>query len=146
MSGYILDTNTCIYWLKGMEEIRRKIEQVGTDNLRMTVITLAELRYGAYNSQKVEENLKNIDNFLRKVRVLFLNEDAANKFGKIKVDLRRAGQIIDDFDILIAAITLSNDDTLVTNNIEHFKRIEGLKCENWLENRNETNNPKLPHR
>jgi tRNA(fMet)-specific endonuclease VapC len=71
---------------------------------------------------------------LRKVRVLFLNEDAANKFGKIKVDLRRGGQIIDDFDILIAAITLSNDGILVTNNIEHFKRIEGLKFENWLEN------------
>lgn len=134
MSGYVLDTNTCIYWLKGREEIRRKIEQVGTDNLRMTVITLAELRYGAYNSQKVEENLKNIDDFLRKVRVLFLSEDAADKFGKIKADLRGAGQIIDDFDILIAAITLSNDGVLVTNNIEHFKRVERLKYENWLEN------------
>jgi len=134
MSDYVLDTNTCIYWLKGREEIRRKIEQVGTDNLRMTVITLAELRYGAYNSQKVEENLKNIDDFLRKVRVLFLSEDAADKFGKIKADLRGAGQIIDDFDILIAAITLSNDGVLVTNNIEHFKRVERLKYENWLEN------------
>ncbi len=134
MSGYVLDTNTCIYWLKGREEIRWKIEQVGTDNLKMTVITLAELRYGAYNSQKVEENLKNIDDFLRKVRVLFLSEDAADKFGKIKADLRGAGQIIDDFDILIAAITLSNDGVLVTNNIEHFKRVERLKYENWLEN------------
>lgn len=134
MNDYVLDTNTCIYWLKGREEIRRRIEQIGTDNLRMTVVTLAEMRYGAYNSQKVEENLKNIDNFLRKVRVLFLNEDAANKFGKIKVDLCRGGQIIDDFDILISAITLSNDGILVTNNIEHFKRIEGLKFENWLEN------------
>jgi tRNA(fMet)-specific endonuclease VapC len=66
--------------------------------------------------------------------VLFLSEDAADKFGKIKADLRGAGQIIDDFDILIAAITLSNDGVLVTNNIEHFKRVERLKYENWLEN------------
>ena len=132
MSNYVLDTNTCIYWLKGREEVRRKIEQAGTNNLKMTIITLAELRYGAYNSQKVKENLKNINNFLRKVRVLFLNEDATNRFGKIKVDLRRSGQVIDDFDILIAAITLNNGGILVTNNTEHFKRIEGLKYENWI--------------
>jgi tRNA(fMet)-specific endonuclease VapC len=47
MNDYVLDTNTCIYWLKGREEIRRRIEQIGTDNLRMTVVTLAEMRYGA---------------------------------------------------------------------------------------------------
>lgn len=132
MSDYILDTNTCIYWLKGREEIRRKIEQVGTNNLKMTIITLAELRYGAYNSQKVQENLKNINNFLKKVRVLLLNEDSVDRFGKIRVDLRRSGQIIDDFDILIAAITLSNGGILVTNNTAHFERVEGLKVENWL--------------
>lgn len=132
MSDYILDTNTCIYWLKGREEIRKKIEQVGTNNLKMTIITLAELRYGAYNSQKVQENLKNINNFLRKVRALFLNEDSVDRFGKIRVDLRRSGQIIDDFDILIAAITLSNGGILVTNNTAHFERVEGLKVENWL--------------
>lgn len=132
MSDYILDTNTCIYWLKGREEIRKKIEQVGTNNLKMTIITLAELRYGAYNSQKVQENLKNINNFLKKVRVLLLNEDSVDRFGKIRVDLRRSGQIIDDFDILIAAITLSNGGILVTNNTAHFERVEGLKVENWL--------------
>ena len=63
MSDYVLDTDTCIYWLNGEEKIRRKVEQVGPDNLRLTIITLAELRYGAYNSQNVSENLKNIDNF-----------------------------------------------------------------------------------
>ena len=63
MSDYVLDTDTCIYWLNGEEKIRRKVEQAGPDNLRLTIITLAELRYGAYNSQNVSENLKNIDNF-----------------------------------------------------------------------------------
>ena len=133
MSHYVLDTDTCIYWLKGKEQIRNNVEQVDVDNLKVTIITLAELRYGAYNSQKVRENLKNIDNFLRKVRVLPLDEEATHRFGKIKVDLRRSGQIIEDFDILIASITMTHGATLVTNNVEHFKRIAGLSYENWLE-------------
>ena len=133
MSDYVLDTDTCIYWLNGEEKIRRKVEQVGPDNLRLTIITLAELRYGAYNSQNVSENLKNIDNFLRKVRVLPLDHDAADRFGKIKVDLRKKGQIVEDFDVLIASIALSHGGVLVTNNVEHFKRIAVLNYVNWLE-------------
>ena len=132
MTDYVLDTDTCIYWLKGEDKIRKKIEQVGSDNLKMTIITLAELLYGAYNSQKVKENLQNINNFLRKAKVLLLDQDAADRFGKIKVDLYRKGQIIDDFDILIASISLTYGAVLVTNNVEHFKRITGLGYENWL--------------
>lgn len=133
MSDYVLDTDTCIYWLNGEGKIRTKVEQVGPDNLRMTIITLAELRYGAYNSQNVSENLENINNFLRKVRVLPLDQDGSDRFGKIKVDLRKKGQMIEDFDILIASITLSHGGVLVTNNVEHFKRIAALNYVNWME-------------
>ena len=133
MSDYVLDTDTCIYWLNGEGKIRRKVEQVGPDNLRLTIITLPELRYGAYNSQHVSENLKNIDNFLRKVRVFPLDQDAADRFGKIKVGLRKKGQMIEDFDVLIASITLSYGAVLVTNNVEHFKRIAVLNYVNWME-------------
>jgi len=133
VTEYILDTDTCIYWLKGKEEIKRKVEQIGVNGLRVTIITLAELKYGAYNSQKVNKNLRNINNFLKEVKVLLLNEDAAERFGKIKADLRRSGQVIGDFDILIASIATANECTLVTNNINHFERIEKLQLENWLE-------------
>ncbi len=132
MREYVLDTDTCIYWLKGKEEILQKVKQIGTDSLRMTIITLAELKYGAYNSKKVNENLENIIKFLRKVRVLPLDSDAAERFGEIKTNLRKSGKIIQDFDILIASITLSHEGTLVTNNVDHFKRIPGLSYENWL--------------
>jgi tRNA(fMet)-specific endonuclease VapC len=131
MIEYVLDTDTCIYWLKGEEEIREKVEQVGTDSLRMTIITLAELKYGAYYSTKKRENLQNIDKFRRKVKVLPLNHDAAERFGVIKAELRMSGQVIQDFDILIASITLSHAGVLVTNNVDHFKGIRGLSCENW---------------
>jgi tRNA(fMet)-specific endonuclease VapC len=133
MTEYILDTDTCIYWLKGKQEIRRNVEHVGADHLKTTVITLAELRYGAYYSQQVKENLKTIDNFVRKVQVIPLNEESADLFGKIKTDLRRSGQIVEDFDILIACITITYGGILVTNNVNHFKKIGGLNYESWLE-------------
>ncbi len=90
------------------------------------------MRYGAYNSQKKEENLNNIDKFLKKTGVLSLDKNAADRFGKIKSDLRRKGQLIGDLDILIASITLEHNGILVTNNTEHFKRIADLSYENWL--------------
>lgn len=133
MIEYILDTDICIYWLKGKEELRKKVEQIGTDNLKITIITLAELKYGAYNSQKVQENLQKIKNFLAKVKVLQLDNAAAKYFGKIKSELRKNGKLIEDFDILIGSIVLSHGGVLVTNNIEHFKRISGLNYENWIQ-------------
>ena len=133
MNGYLLDTDICIFWLNGNEKIRKKVKKVGTVNLKASVITFAELRFGAYNSLKVKENLENINNFFRKVKVLLLDQDAADRFGKIKANLRRKGEIIGDFDILIASIALSHDETLVTNNTDHFERISELKYENWLE-------------
>lgn len=130
---YVWDTDTCIYWLKGREEIRRKVREIGEGNIGITLITLAELKYGAYSSQRVERNLKNIENLLQKVKVLNLDQDSVDRFGCIKAELRKRGKLIEDFDILIASMTLANDGILITNNTEHFKRIEGLKLENWLE-------------
>ncbi len=130
--NYVLDTDICIYWLNGNKRIRDKIMRIGTDSLRTTIITVAELRYGAYNSQKVEENLININKFLRKVRIIGLGKRAAERFGEIKAELRKKGELIGDFDIAIASITLNHKGILITNNIEHFKRIAGLHCENWL--------------
>lgn len=133
MSIYIFDTDTSIYWLKGKEQIRSKVLQVGPDNLRITIVTLAELNFGAYNSQRQDQNLNHLRDFFTKVRVLHLNEEAADKFGQVKAALRRSGEIIEDFDILIAAITLVQQDAiLVTNNTNHFQRIPGLRFENWL--------------
>ncbi|MDM8525323.1 hypothetical protein QUF80_18285 [Desulfococcaceae bacterium HSG8] len=82
MKPYVLDTDTAIYWLNGEEKIRKKVKQIGPSNLRITVITLAELKYWAYNSLKIKTNLNNIRKFLRKVRVFPLDQNAADIFGK----------------------------------------------------------------
>ncbi|MDP2992232.1 MAG: PIN domain nuclease, partial [Deltaproteobacteria bacterium] len=77
-------------------------------------------------------NLSHIRDFLRKVTVLSFDEKAADRFGQVKATLRKSGEIIEDFDILIASIAIVQNAVLVTNNTNHFERIPGLHLENWL--------------
>lgn len=128
---YILDTNICVYWLKGYENIEKKALEVGLEIISISFITLSELYYGAYKSQKKEKNILNIEKLKKKLFVVESNDMICEMFGKIKVALINKGDIIDDADIFIAACTLSENAVLVTNNEKHFERIDGLKLENW---------------
>lgn len=131
MGKFILDTDTCIYWLKGNERIEKKIIQAGLANIFITVITECELFYGAFKSSKKEKNLSVIRELKKKIQVLHTTNGIPYIYGKLKSDLESKGRLIDDADLLIASISLSNNITLVTNNVEHFRRIPGLKIENW---------------
>ena len=128
---YILDTNICVYWFKGNENIEKKALEVGLEGISISFITLSELYYGAYKSQKKEKNILNIEKLKEKLFVVESNDMICEMFGKIKVVLINKGDIIDDADIFIAACTLTENAILVTNNVKHFERIEGLKLENW---------------
>ncbi|MDP3104026.1 MAG: type II toxin-antitoxin system VapC family toxin [Candidatus Methanoperedens sp.] len=130
--NYLLDTNICVYWLKGYENIEAKAMEVGLVSLSISFITLSELYYGAYKSQKIKKNIHNIEKLKKKLYVIESSEAVCELFGRIKVSLKDKGNIIDDADIFIAACTLAEDVTLVTNNEKHFERIEGLRIENWL--------------
>jgi len=131
MDKFIIDTDICIYWLKGNENIERNIIKNGFENVFITVITECELFYGAFKSAKKEKNLTIIEELKKKIRILHTKEGIPYTYGKIKSDLEAKGQTLDDADLLIASITLSNNATLVTNNMGHFKRIRGLKLEDW---------------
>jgi len=128
---YILDTNICVYWLKGYENIEKKALEVGLEIISISFITLSELYYGAYKSQKKEKNILNIEQLKSKLFVVESNDMMCEMFGKIKVALINKGDIIDDADIFIAACALTENAILVTNNEKHFERIDGLKLENW---------------
>jgi len=130
--NYLLDTNICVYWLKGYENIEAKAMEVGLVSLSISFITLSELYYGAYNSKKIKKNIRNIGKLKKKLYVIESSEAICEHFGRIKVSLKDKGNIIDDADIFIAACALVEDVTLVTNNEKHFERIEGLRIENWL--------------
>lgn len=131
MSKFILDTDTCIYWLKGNENVERNIIRNGIENVFITVITECELFYGAFKSVKKEKNIAVVEELKKKIRTLHTREGASYLYGKIKSELEVRGQMLDDADLLIGSIALSNNATLVTNNSSHFKRISGLKVENW---------------
>jgi len=128
---YLLDTDTLIFWLKGNMKVEEMALSVGLAQLGYSVISHAELYFGAYNSEQVEKNLNAIEIVKQKLALVAFDADAARLFGKIKADLKQQGNIIMDADIMIAAITLANDLTLVTNNVKHFDRIVPLKVENW---------------
>ncbi|GAB4524265.1 MAG: type II toxin-antitoxin system VapC family toxin [Pleurocapsa sp.] len=128
---YLLDTDICIYWLKGKSTVRTKVEQVDWSNLAICVITATELYFGAYNSNKIEQNLKTAENFIQSITVLPLSNDTLKKFGQLKAQLRKVGTPVADFDLLIASVAIANNLILVTNNTRHYQRITGLNLENW---------------
>ena len=129
---YLLDTNICIYLLNGNEVLEEKVREIGVFSIYISNITLAELYFGAYNSRKVDANLKRIDLFKKNLTVYLDSDRSAETFGRFKSKLRYEGRIIEDFDILIASIASVNNCILVTNNTNYFERIEELKIENWL--------------
>jgi len=128
---YLLDTDTCIYWLNGRQSVRERLLAVGWGEIRICVITAAELYYGAYNSNRVTENLTRAEQFIQNLPVIPLNDNALRRFGELKAELRRIGQPIAEFDLLIASVALAENYILVTNNTRHYERISGLQLENW---------------
>lgn len=129
---YLLDTNICIYWFKGLMEIDKKISSVDIDDISVSAITIAELLYGAYNSMNVEKNITKVNEFEDATNVIDLDRESLEHYARIKAKLRAEGKMLDDFDILIAATAIVNDCILVTNNTKHFERIDGLTIENWI--------------
>lgn len=129
--NWLLDTDICIYWLKGNQKIELRAMQVGLDNLRVSFITISELYYGAFKSQRIQENLALVEILEERLTVIESDSGICSNFGKLKAHLEREGTIIDDADLFIAACALAMDSVLVTNNEEHFSRIKDLKAENW---------------
>ena len=128
---YLLDTDTIIYYLKGRESVKQKIINAGLKELSISIITLFELYYGAYNSNNVQKNTKRIETLKNTITVLEIDDSLFHQFGKIKSVLKKSGQGIGDFDLIIGITSLSKSLILVTNNTKHFQRIDGINIENW---------------
>lgn len=130
MKKYLIDTNTCIYYIKGKFELNKKFEKADPDNCFISEITLAELKYGVENSEKKEKKFKALNNFLTGVKIVPIFH-SLDLYAKEKARLRKAGTPIDDFDLLIGVTSVTHNLTLVTNNTGHFKRIKGIVIEDW---------------
>jgi len=130
---YLLDTDTVIYSLKGHESVAKNLREHIHDSIKISIITLMELYYGAYKSQRVESNLAKIKTLENSLEIVPLGLESAEVFGLYKSKLEKSGTLLDDFDLILASCALARNLTLVTNNIRHFGRIEGLKIANWTQ-------------
>jgi tRNA(fMet)-specific endonuclease VapC len=102
-----------------------------TEEVGISAITAAELRYGASKSDQPERNHQALDEFLYPFEVALYDEPAAKTYGTIRSALEKRGRPIGPMDLLIAAHAMSLDVRLVTNNTKEFQRVDGLEIENW---------------
>lgn len=128
---FLLDTDTIIYSLKGNQIVCQNLKQHENDSIAFCTITLMELYYGAYKSQKRTSNLAKIKKLEQVFEIIPIDTDSTEIFGVLKAQLEKSGTPLDDFDLVIAACALSHNLTLVSNNQKHFKRIDGLRLANW---------------
>jgi len=129
MKKYLIDSDILIYFLKGKQEVVERLSQIPIDDLYISRINYTELIYGAYNSAKINQNLKVIEPFLENFTVLEFTKASSLIFAKEKARLKKSGNIIADMDLMIASIAIENDCTLISNNMKHFERIQNLELE-----------------
>lgn len=131
---FLLDTNICIYVIKQKPiSVKQRFQAANSSDMGISIVTLAELEYGAAKSQNPERNRKILTTFCVPFEIVGLSEEDARILGNIRANLERRGLPIGSYDLLIAAQALSRSLTLVTNNVREFQRIEGLIIENWVD-------------
>lgn len=129
---YLLDTNICVFVIRRKSPVvLRRFQQFQPDELGISTVTLAELRYGADKSGNPAKNHLALDGFLAALEIVEFDAPAADWYGGVRADLEKRGCPIGPLDTMIAAHALRLDLPLVTNNIDEFRRVTGLAVENW---------------
>lgn len=130
---YLIDTNICIYIMnKRPAGVIKKFKQFELGEVGISTITVSELQYGVAKSTHRKENQQRLEQFTAPLEILTYDEMAAGAYGYIRFQLEKDGHPIGPLDLLIAAHALSQNLILVTNNDKEFRRITGLKVENWI--------------
>lgn len=132
MKGYLLDTNICIFYMKGRYQLDEKIAKVSQNNCYISEITVAELLFGAARSANKEKHLKQIASFIGQFKILPIY-NTLSVFADKKAELYAKGQPIDDFDILIGATAIYHKLVMITENVKHLNHLSSIKIENWIE-------------
>lgn len=128
---YILDTNTLIYFFKGMGRVSEKLLSVPPQEIGLPAVVLYELSVGIAKSFSPEKRRMQLDQFSGVVNILPFDREEARHAAGIRAALEAEGRFIGPYDILIAATALSNKGVLVTHNLKEFSRIDGLQLEDW---------------
>ncbi len=127
----LFDTDTCVEILRGNKKVIEKFANANT-TVAVSFITVAELYYGAEKSNNTAKNITKIEKMLLAFEIIESSIEIEQRSGKIKANLDKKGNLIEDADIFIASTCLEKCETLITGNEKHYSRIQGLKIENWI--------------
>jgi tRNA(fMet)-specific endonuclease VapC len=129
----MLDTNICIYIIKRQpQSVLQRFSSFSVGDLGISVITLAELEYGARKSTRPGRNREALEEFISPLEVAVFDRQATVAYGNIRAVLERRGHPIGSMDLLIAAHALTLGVRLAINNVKEFKRVPNLPVENWV--------------
>jgi len=127
--SYLVDTDWAVHWLHGNERIRQRMEELRGQGLALSAVSLAELWEGVHYSRDPLQSEHGLNDFLRRVSFVSIDEETCKLFGKERGRLRAAGKRVADFDLIIGVTARRHDLTLLTNSRRHFENIEGLRIE-----------------
>jgi tRNA(fMet)-specific endonuclease VapC len=130
---YYLDTNTCIYYLKGQyPSILKHFIDIKSDQITIPSIVKAELLYGVEKSQRKIENHRTVQLFLNAFQIADFDSESAVQYSTIRAQLEQKGTPIGPNDLIIASLVKAKKGILVTHNLKEFSRVEGLHLEDWV--------------
>jgi len=130
---YMLDTNICSYVLRSRPpSVKARFEKTGPGALAVSTVVLAELLYGAARRPKAVAIRREIADLVSRLTVIPWDEAAAEHYGALRAALEKAGTPLGAMDMMIAAHARSLGATLVSNDVRHFDRVEGLRVANWV--------------
>jgi tRNA(fMet)-specific endonuclease VapC len=133
---YILDTDTCIFLMRGGHPIlEKRVQEVPLQQQVISVMTFAELTYGvkASASAKRKQNQVALDNLALYLAIVPWPQDAAEHYAEIRLDLKKRGAQLGAAVLMIAAHARAMEAVVVTNNSKDFGRVKGLRVENWVQ-------------
>ncbi|TXI44446.1 MAG: type II toxin-antitoxin system VapC family toxin [Methylophilus sp.] len=129
----MLDTNICIALIKQKPAaVLKRFNDFQVGDICISSVTLAELRYGVAKSQFQEKNQAALDDFILPLEIMVFDESAASYYGALRASLEKKGTPIGAMDLMIGAHALSQNLTIVTNNVREFNRIPNLVVVDWF--------------
>jgi tRNA(fMet)-specific endonuclease VapC len=130
---YVLDTNTLIYFFKGMGQVSKHLLATPPNQIGIPAIVLFELETGIAKSNSPEKRRQQLNAMLQQANLLKFGFDEARMAAQIRVELEQQGTPISTYDLLIAATAISCNGTLVTHNTSEFSRVKMLSLTDWFE-------------
>ena len=127
--SYLVDSDWVLHYLNGQPAVVAKLQELQEQGVAISIISLAELYEGIYHSRDPEAKGHDLNDFVRGLSVMGIDEEICKVFGRVRGQLRAKKKTVADFDLLIGSTALQHELTVLTNNRRHFELIEGLALE-----------------